>query len=163
MRALLVLGAMLLSSLVTLWVAPLLRGSAPSANASLPAQHAASTSTEVASATPPASTAPAGQSCLSEAELRRIVREELAPLIAGLAGADGAKSQVAAARSEADNKRQLDLVTQQLDRYIRDGVISDADMASLQIEIGKLDNAGRHEMLSKLVGAINSGTLHGRL
>jgi hypothetical protein len=54
-------------------------------------------------------------------------------------------------------------VAQQQETYVSVGSISDADMQTLQMDIAKLDAAGRTEMLRKLSRAFNSGNLEGRL
>jgi hypothetical protein len=106
----------------------------------------------------------AGQRCLDEAELRRVIREELAASAAGLAASPPATSgAVAQLSSAADAARQLDRVNQQLDEYIRAGSISEPEMAALQGEIAKLDPAGQQETLGKIVRAMNSGALAGHL
>jgi hypothetical protein len=107
----------------------------------------------------------AGQACLNEVALRRIIREELATHPVAVAASQNPPESNAAAApaSPADSKRQYERVNQQVDNYIRAGAISQADMAALQGEIGLLDKAGQHEMLGKIVRAINSGALDGRL
>jgi hypothetical protein len=100
-----------------------------------------------------------------EDRLRQIIREELA---AQPGGAFGSANQVDAISASnpvdpAENQRQRELVTQQLNYFSSVGSISDMDMQKLQGEIAKLDNAGRKEMLGKLVRAMNSGELEGRL
>ena len=58
---------------------------------------------------------------------------------------------------------QKERVAQQLEHHASIGSISDADMQKLQMDIGKLDDAGRSEMLRELSRAFNSGSLEGRL
>jgi hypothetical protein len=105
-----------------------------------------------------------GVSCADEETLRRIIREELSARLATSPGsADTSGSAAAPYPSHpADNSRQLAAVSEQLDRHIAAGSISDADMAALQMEIGKLDKNGQRDMLSKLMKALNSGALQGR-
>ena len=107
----------------------------------------------------------ASQGCVEEAELRRIVREELAAsAAASLAARPPATSNtVARLPSPADAARQLDHVNRQLDEYIRAGSISEPEMAALQGEIAKLDPAGQQETIGKIVRAMNSGALAGHL
>ena len=103
-------------------------------------------------------------SCLNEATLRRIIREELAALPATTATLQTAEEGNAAGSThDPDGALQLELVNEQLDGYIRAGAISDTEMAALQGEIAKLDKATRHEVLGRLVRAINSGSLKGQL
>lgn len=105
---------------------------------------------------------PASQRCLDEAELRRIVREELA---AASHPARPPETLSAASQlpGEADAARQLEHVNRQLDEYIRAGSISEPEMAALQGEIAKLDPAGQRETIGKIVRAMNSGALAGHL
>jgi hypothetical protein len=107
----------------------------------------------------------AGQRCLDEAELRRIIREELAASAAAslLAPPPATSGAVAQLPSAADAAHQLDRVNQQLDEYIRAGSISEPEMAALQGEIARLDPAGQREALGKIVRAMNSGALAGHL
>ena len=102
-------------------------------------------------------------SCADEETLRRIIREELAARLATSPGpADPSGSAAAPDPSHAaDYSRQLAAVNEQLDRHIAVGSISDADMAALQMEIGKLDKNGQRDMLRKLMRALNSGALQG--
>src|SRR5262245_53743695 len=144
MRVLLVLAALLLSALITIWARSLIRKPAGTDTRS-PTQQDSTSHDDVAGSEPPqtAATARAPQPCASEEQLRRIIREELATILAAHPLAEDAAKTAIAAQSSADNKRQLELVDQQLDHYIRAGVISDSEMASLQMEIGKLDKASQ--------------------
>ena len=102
--------------------------------------------------------------CLDEMELRRIIREELAAHPPAIATSQTAEESNVAADSprEPGNKQRLEAVNRQLDDYIGAGAISESEMEALQSEIASLDKAGRHEMLGKLVRAMNSGSLQGR-
>jgi hypothetical protein len=104
------------------------------------------------------------ESCADEQMLRRIIREELAAQFASSPASQGAQGSNAVLEQSyaADRARQLAAVSAQLDQHIAAGSISDADMAALQMEIGKLDKKGQHDMLSKLMKALNSGALQGR-
>jgi hypothetical protein len=107
----------------------------------------------------PAPTSPAATEalrCLDEVELRRVIREELAAAAAGKVPAHG----LPAPASSAD---QVEFVNRQVDEYIRAGVISESEMARLQSDIARLDPAARRAALQKLVRAMNSGALDGRL
>ena len=102
---------------------------------------------------------------LDEARLRLIVREELAAQLAILPGADMQKPVIIAADpiEVAEYQYQFDSVTQKLDIYESVGSISEVDMHNLQSEIMALNEADRVEALSRLVKALNAGTLKGRL
>jgi hypothetical protein len=105
-----------------------------------------------------------GGSCADEETLRRIIREELSARLATSPGSADTSGSAAAPdpSHSADNSRQLAAVSEQLDQHIAAGSISDADMAALQMEIGKLDKNGQRHVLSKLMKALNSGALQGR-
>lgn len=104
-------------------------------------------------------------SCPDEAQLRAIVREELAA--AGAAGtvAQAGRTPPPAAGLQApvSSPEQVEFVNRQMDGYIRAGAISDAEMARLQSDIATLDPAARRAALQKLVRAMNTGALDGRL
>lgn len=100
-----------------------------------------------------------------ENRLRKIVREELAAQLGGLSEASAQKESAAVLEPEDEAKYQYQRqqVAQQLDYHTSVGRISDTDMQKLQMDIAKLDEAGRREMLGKLTQAMNSGGLKGRL
>jgi len=102
---------------------------------------------------------------LNEARMRLIVREELAAQLAILPGADVQKPAIIAADpiDQAEYQYQFESVTQKLGIYESIGSISDSDMQALQSEIMMLNEADRVEALSRLVRAMNAGTLKGRL
>ncbi|MBY6203420.1 hypothetical protein [Halomonas denitrificans] len=58
---------------------------------------------------------------------------------------------------------QFELVHQEIDLYLDHGEISNAEMAVLQGEIARLSPSQRIEAMRRLVAAINSGELDGRL
>jgi len=103
--------------------------------------------------------------CLDETEMRRVIREELAAAAAANVDARGTPASVPADLPPAPvaSPAQVALVTRQLDGYLQAGVISDSEMARLQSEIGKLDPAARRAAMQRLVRALNSGALDGRL
>jgi hypothetical protein len=106
----------------------------------------------------PAITCPAAtetRRCLDEAEMRRVLREELAAATAAIVPAQGtpAPGPVDDAPAPVTSPAQVALVNRQLDGYIQAGVISDSEMARLQSEIGKLDPAARRAAMQRLVGA----------
>ena len=102
---------------------------------------------------------------MDDNQLRQIIREELGAQLDGRSGSN-IDMDAPIASNATDNTEiqyQRDLVAQQLDYHTSVGSISDTDMQKLQGEIAKLDEAGRKEMLGKLVRALNSGGLDGRL
>jgi len=115
-----------------------------------------------ANATPAATEA---SRCLDEAEIRRVIREELVAATAAIVAASDAPAPGRAGLPPvpAASPAEVALVNSQLDRYIQAGVISNSEMARLQSEIGKLDPAARSAAMRKLVRAMNSGALDGRL
>ena len=106
-----------------------------------------------------------GNRSLTEDELRRIIREELAAYPAGITTARTANYPGGdAARSGAPpGSREFERIDQQVDEYIRVGAISDGEMAALYEELGQLDPAARRQLLGKIVRAMNSGALNGNL
>jgi len=100
-----------------------------------------------------------------EASLRRIVREEMAAVArAGTAPTPPEATYAGAApAAPPTNPQHLAAVSSQLDYFIGVGSISQSEMASLQSSIARLDDAGRRQMLGKLVRAINTGALKGEL
>jgi len=122
---------------------------------------------------PAARTASESGACLDEAELRRVIREEMAAAGMGRASASAepapAAAQPAAAQAAASppvpvsSPEQVDFVNRRMDDYIRAGVISQSEMTRLQIDIARLDPVARRAAMQKLVRAMNSGALDGRL
>ena len=103
---------------------------------------------------------------LTAEQVRKIVREELRAEIGALVtnGATGVDPAPAPdPYDEVEYQQQYELVDQELEFFISQGTISDTDMATLQQEIAKLDPEGREEMLRRIVRALNSGELDGRL
>lgn len=96
-----------------------------------------------------------------EDRLREIIREELAALPLPANQADGADTYRSMDPAEIEYQREQ--VAQQLEYHVSVGTISEVDMARLQMQIAKLDAAGRKEMLGELTRAMNSGRLEGRL
>ena len=119
--------------------------------------------TTVATQLQPGARSEDGRFHLSEMELRKIIREELAVHTAEIAASQTAEKSNTAVESvrEPGSKQQLAAVNRQLDDYIGAGVISESEMAAFQGDLATLDKAGRKEILGKLVRAMNSGSLKG--
>ncbi len=100
-----------------------------------------------------------------EDRLRQIIREELGAQLDGQPRPNKQMDTVIASSStdKAEIEYQRELVSQQLEYYSSVGSISDTDMQKLQMDIAKLDEASRKEMLRELMRALNSGRLEGRL
>lgn len=101
----------------------------------------------------------------NEDRLRQIIREELGAELDRRSDPDKQMDPVIASSStdKTETDFQRELVTQQLEYYSSVGSISDSEMQKLQMEIAKLDDTGRTEMLRELSRAINSGRLEGQL
>ena len=101
----------------------------------------------------------------NEDRLRQIIREELHAELdrefEPLMQSELASEPDSGDRAEFEYRKEQ--VSQRLAHHASVGSISDADMQKLQIDIAKLDDAGRTEMLRELSRAINSGRLEGRL
>lgn len=99
-----------------------------------------------------------------EARLRQIIREELRAQPASDAYSD--QRVVGAGTLDPgivpENRFQLDRVSQKIDYFSSIGHISKDEMGDLEMEIAKLDPAGRRDMLRKLTQALNSGAIEGR-
>lgn len=107
---------------------------------------------------------------LVQSKLRVIVRDELAAAHAAYFPAQYPQRDRAEPESEHDggekareDQQQLEIVSGDIDYYVSQGSISEAEMAALQIQLAKLDLSGRKQMMRKLLGALNSGALAGRL
>lgn len=103
-------------------------------------------------------------STLSETEVRSIIREELAPLMASLDGqAAAAIDNPVVIQYTPAHQDQRDLVSQRLDYYASIGRISGTEMQDLQAEIAKLHPSDRRSMLNRLIRTMNAGDMDGRL
>ena len=96
-----------------------------------------------------------------EARLRNVIREELTrlqaqPLQRTRLPATGR------ARTESDARLSQELA-QQIETYRAIGTITDEQMQELQTGIVQLDPSSRRELMSKLIQALNSGEMKGRL
>ena len=103
--------------------------------------------------------------CLDEVEMRRVIREELATAAATAPAGQlpPTAGAVAGTPTTPASPEQVELVNRRVDEYIRAGVVSESEMARLQGEIATLDPAARRAAMQKLVRAMNSGALEGRL
>jgi len=101
---------------------------------------------------------------LDERRLRQIVREELRAQLDGLLAPAtlAAEEEGPEPVSEAEYQYRFDAAMQNLDYYLKQGEIPDADMIRLQSEIARLDEDGRRRMLSRLARAMSSGELKGQ-
>jgi hypothetical protein len=101
---------------------------------------------------------------LDEERLRSIIREELARLQIQPA-TQGSASPVVATRQRdpVSDARQREVVAQQIEAYAATGAITESQMQELQADIAQLDDASRKQMMSKLIRALNSGDIKGRL
>lgn len=104
-------------------------------------------------------------------QLRSMVREELAIALQSIASREQPAQRLSSVpQQQADNQRtdaeydyEREIVQNEIDYFVSRGSISESEMAGLQTQIGKLDQAGRKEMLRELVRVLNSGDLEGRL
>jgi hypothetical protein len=107
---------------------------------------------------------------VNEQRLRDVIREELAQL-QGEVHARVSHTQDSAARpavtaqprDDSARRAALDTAAQQFENYRAMGAISDAQMVELQAAIAKVDAAGRRQIMGRLIRALNSGELKGRL
>jgi hypothetical protein len=111
-----------------------------------------------------------GAASLSPDRLRAIIREELGEWLAGISkerGSDPSSSDSAQAahvrQAAAGDPVRTEEVAHAIDYYISIGRISDAEMGRLKSDIARLPDPERRRMLARLVGALNSGQLEGRL
>jgi hypothetical protein len=103
-------------------------------------------------------------SLAGEERLRTIIAEELARLQLQPGTQSNASPAIPArARDEAADRRRQEHIAQQIENYKAAGTITDEQMWELQADIAKLDAASREQLLSRLVRALNSGELKGRL
>ena len=106
-----------------------------------------------------------GPGQLDESRVRRIIREELrAQLNAFSATAPQTdENEDFESVSTTEYQYRLEAAMQDLDFYIQQREISDADMIRLQTDIARLDEQGRREMLGLLAQALSTGELKGNL
>ncbi len=102
--------------------------------------------------------------------LRGIVKEELdfalitlsKPQTPRLATTAPALARVEE-QADPEYQYQLEVMSAEIDNYVSRGSISDAEMADLHMQLARLDDNDRKQMMRKLVRAMNSGGLKGRL
>ena len=103
---------------------------------------------------------------ITEDRLRRIIQEELRSHLGRMDLNASQQQAQLIAEQDVDGavvSAQREFVLGQLDYYSSVGSISAADMTQLQMEIAKLDETGRKEMMSRLNRALNTGELKGNL
>ena len=112
---------------------------------------------------------------LSEGALRRIVREELVDRIertlleseaaTNFDAMTPARLQTPEFHDEPvpTDPYRTEYVSQQIDYFVSVGTITSPEMTRLQSEIGRLSQTERQRLLRRLVAALNSGQLKGRL
>jgi hypothetical protein len=99
-----------------------------------------------------------------EERLRNIIKQELAQLQAqSTVHGTATPAVVARPRNESVDRYRQEQIAQQIEAYQAAGSISEEQMQELQIGIAQLDAASRKQMMSKLIRALNSGDLKGRL
>ena len=101
----------------------------------------------------------------AEDRMRQIIREELHAELrhVSMAGQQPDPSVVTVPADAAEMASRRELVSEQINYFLSIGRISDAEMQDLQLNIAKLDAAGRTAALGELSRAVNSGRLEGRL
>ncbi len=102
---------------------------------------------------------------LSEAAIRSIIREELAAQLGHSASTGPVTRADPAIANEtpAEYAARRDNVAESIDYYSRIGSISEQEMSRLQIEIARLREGDRQQLMMELVRAMNDGSLDGRL
>lgn len=151
----------ILSVLQTVGIAALVVHAFGPRQPAAPEQRQPSSSAPPLSSASPASSSGAASS-IGEERLRAIVREELARLPLSAQG-NASSSVEAQPRNPSVDVFQRDAVAQQIEAYRGAGTITDAQMQELQTNIAQLDAASRKQMMSKLIRALNSGEIKGRL
>ena len=99
-------------------------------------------------------------------QLRAIIREELSRLQSQPAAPSEVPPTASAPprpRDPAADQQRREAVAQQIETYRATGAITDTQMQELQADIAQLDDASRRQMLGKLMRALNSGDIKGRL
>jgi hypothetical protein len=115
--------------------------------------------TDVRPTSPAANPVSSAAPSFDEERLRAVIREELARL----EPRGDAPPAVAPPRNPSADRQRRESIEQRIEAYSAAGSITDSQMQELQAEIAKLDEASRRQMMSKLVRALNSGDIKGRL
>lgn len=115
---------------------------------------------DVRPANPLESTSSPAAASVDEDRLRAIIREELAQL---RVERDAPPQVAPRPRDRSADLQQRANVEQQIESYRGSGAITEAQMQDLQADIAQLDDATRKQMMSKLIRALNSGDIKGRL
>jgi hypothetical protein len=98
-----------------------------------------------------------------DARLRTVIREVLTRLQAQAQPLERTRQPATVrVRSESDDRLSQELA-QQIETYRALGTITDEQMQELQTGIAQLDPPSRQRLLSKLIQALNSGEMKGRL
>jgi hypothetical protein len=98
-----------------------------------------------------------------EARLRNVIREELTRLHAQAQPLQRTRLPATVrARKESDDRLSQELA-QQIETYRAMGTITDEQMQELQTGIAQLNPPSRQALMSKLIQALNSGEMKGRL
>jgi len=97
--------------------------------------------------------------------MRRVIREEIVAASAAKVPTQSGLAQIPAEIPPVPvaSPAQVALVNRRVDDYIQTGVISQSEMVRLQSDIARLDPAARRAAMQKLVRAMNTGALDGRL
>ena len=99
---------------------------------------------------------------LDESQLRQIIREELAS-VAIESSQPVLQTTQPDAQSVQRSTQQLEEVDGAISYFVSVGSISEIQMSNLQASIAQLDEENRKLMLKKLMTALNTGLIDGRL
>ena len=106
-----------------------------------------------------------GGMLVDEQLLRDVIRQELAAYSGAWNGGQQTPDEEEAydPQVEAERLAKREYVEQRIEYYSSVGYISDAEMQLLKSEIARLDPDGRRIMMERLIQALNSGAIDGRL
>lgn len=90
-------------------------------------------------------------------DIRQIVREEVTGL-----PVQGFAAPPASPEPRVASETEINAVRQQIDTFIARGAIEPAEMTKIQMQIARLPQDARREMLSRLTIAMNDGDIDGR-
>jgi hypothetical protein len=100
---------------------------------------------------------------LDEAQMRAIIREELAAARLSVAAETQGVAAPLDPQQEIEFDYRLEEVTRNIDFYAQTGQINRQEMERLQAQIARLRPADREAMFNRLVRELNSGAIDGRL